>query len=272
MPARLTVAIVTFRPDAGLLERAVRSLAAAAEHAREAGAIGDARLFLIDNGPADSAAAVRAAAGHWPASLGAVEVLSGHGNVGYGRANNLAIPRLDSAYHLVMNPDVEVDREAITRGIAALEAQPDVGLATPAAFGPGGDRQYLCKRMPTVWLLFLRGFAPAFLRRPWAASLDRYEMRDAIGEAPVKGVPLASGCFMLLRTPLFVKLGGFDQLYFLYFEDYDLSLRLAREAAIAYVPEARIVHHGGAAGRKGLAHVLRFLASAARFFNRYGWR
>jgi GT2 family glycosyltransferase len=272
MPASLTVAIVTFRPDAGLLERAIASLADSAARAREAGAISSVRLFLVDNGPPESAPAVRGAATAWPAALGAAEIVTGHGNVGYGRANNLLLGRLDSTYHLVMNPDVEVDREAIPRAIAALEAHPDVGLIAPAAYGDGGERQYLCKRLPSVWVLFLRGFAPVFLRRPWKGALEHYEMRDVIGEQFLKGVPLASGCFMLLRTPVFEKVGGFDPRYFLYFEDYDLSLRLAREAGIAYAPDVRIVHHGGEASRKGLAHVLRFLASAARFFSQHGWR
>jgi GT2 family glycosyltransferase len=58
----------------------------------------------------------------------------------------------------------------------------------------------------------------------------------------------------------------------MYFEDFDLSLRLAKEAGIAYEPAARIVHHGGGAARKGLRHVLWFVASAFRFFSRHGWR
>jgi hypothetical protein len=271
-PARLSVSIVTFRPDPRLLERAIRSLAEAAGVARDAASLATARLFLVDNGPLDSSAAVRSAAGCWPASLGPVEVLSGHGNIGYGRANNLVLGRLDSDFHLVMNPDVELDRGALASALAAFAAHPDVGLVAPAAFGEDGARQYLCKRFPSLWVLFLRGFAPAFLRRHFSAALRDYEMRDAIGEDFLKGIPLASGCFMLVRTPLLARLGGFDPRFFMYFEDYDLSLRLGREAALAYVPQARIVHHGGEASRKGLRHVAWFAQSAWRFFATHGWR
>jgi GT2 family glycosyltransferase len=77
---------------------------------------------------------------------------------------------------------------------------------------------------------------------------------------------------MLARTALFVKLGGFDPRFFMYFEDYDLSLRMGREAAVAYVPQARIVHHGGEAARKGWRHVAWFVTSAGRFFARHGWK
>jgi len=58
----------------------------------------------------------------------------------------------------------------------------------------------------------------------------------------------------------------------MYFEDYDLSLRIGREAGVAYVPEARIVHHGGDAARKGWRHVGWFVRSAWRFFSRHGWK
>jgi hypothetical protein len=271
-PARLTVAIVTFRPDPRLLERAIRSLAEAAGAARDAASLAAARLYLVDNGPPDSSAAVRSAAASWPASLGSCEVVSGHGNIGYGRANNLVLGRLDSDFHLVMNPDVELDRGALVNALAAFAAHPDVGLVAPAAFGEDGARQYLCKRFPSLWVLFLRGFAPAFLRRRYSAALRDYEMRDAIGEDFLKGIPLASGCFMLVRTPLLARLGGFDPRFFMYFEDYDLSLRLGREAALAYVPQARIVHHGGEASRKGLRHVAWFAQSAWRFFATHGWK
>ncbi|HET6266063.1 MAG TPA: hypothetical protein VFD95_14465, partial [Usitatibacter sp.] len=60
--------------------------------------------------------------------------------------------------------------------------------------------------------------------------------------------------------------------FFMYFEDYDLSLRVGRESQVAYVPQARIRHHGGEASRKGLRHVAWFVSSAVRFFARHGWR
>lgn len=271
MPATLTAAIVTWRPDPGLLERTVASLAESAAAARSAGSLSRATLYLVDNGPPESLATVQRAALRWDAALGPVEVVTGHGNLGYGRANNLVVPRLDSDAHLVLNPDVELDRGAIDAALRSLEAHPRVGLLAPAAFAPDGQREYLCKRYPSVGVLMLRGFAPAALRERFAATLARYEMRDAIGTQFVEGVPLASGCFLLARTALLKELGGFDPRYFMYFEDYDLSLRMARIASVAYEPAARIVHHGGEAARKGARHIGWFAASALRFFSRHGW-
>jgi len=271
VPTALTAAIVTWRPDPALLERTVASLALAAARSRDSGALARATLFLIDNGPAESLAVASAAAGLWDASLGPVEIVTGHGNLGYGRANNLVVPRLESDFHLVLNPDVEIDPDAIDAGLRSLAAHPGVGLLAPAAFAPDGQREYLCKRYPSPGVLLLRGFAPASLRARFAEALAHYEMRDAIGDRFVDHIPLASGCFLLVRTPLMKALGGFDPRYFMYFEDYDLSLRVAERATVAYEPAVRIVHHGGDAARKGARHIGWFAASALRFFSRHGW-
>jgi GT2 family glycosyltransferase len=271
-PARFTATIVTFHPDATLFARATGSLAAAIARAREAAVISEARVFIVDNGDATSAEAARAGANLVDVPGTRVEVLGGHGNIGYGRANNLVLASLDSDFHLVMNPDVELDPDALVAAIHAMQADPSIGLLAPDVCGAGGERQYLCKRYPSVWVLFLRGFAPAMLRRAFWRSLERYEMRDVLGSQPCSPVPLASGCFMVVRAAIFRRLGGFDPRFFMYFEDYDLSLRIGREAKVAFVPAARIVHHGGEAARKGPRHVSWFLRSAWRFFATHGWK
>jgi GT2 family glycosyltransferase len=267
----LSVAIVTYETPRRLLAGALASLATAVQRARDAGLAGEAAVFVIDNTPGGSpevAQALRA----WPAETGELRILAGHGNLGYGRANNLVLPRLTSEAHLVMNPDVELEPDALSAALSVLREHPGVGLVAPAVYGDDGEPQFLCRRYPSVWVLYLRGFAPEYLRRRFARTLEEYEMRDVLGAGLHCGVPLASGCFMLARTALFARLGGFDPSYFMYFEDYDLSLRIGREAQVAYAPRARIVHHGGEAARKGLKHVAWFVRSAWRFFARHGWR
>jgi GT2 family glycosyltransferase len=271
-PARFSATVVTFHSDPGLLARALRSLSAAIAHAQAAGSISVARVHIVDNGDGASARSARDAAREFDTRAGVVEVVEGHGNVGYGRANNLVLTRLQSDVHLVMNPDVELDPNALDAAIRALDSDSRIGLVAPDVRGATGERQYLCKRYPSVWVLFLRGFAPTPLRRLFNGALERYEMRDVLGNEPYAPVPLASGCFMVMRTDLFRRLDGFDPRFFMYFEDYDLSLRVGREAQVAFVPGARIVHHGGEAARKGARHVSWFLRSAWRFFATHGWK
>ena len=269
---RLSATIVTYRSDVRFLEGALRSLAFAVLRARNDGLLSGAQVFIVDNSPPTPRGDLRKAIDAWPANAGALTLLQGHGNVGYGRANNLVLDKLDSDLHLILNPDVELYPDTLSAGLRAMQSHPNVGLLAPHACAPGGERLHLCKRYPSAWILFLRGFAPAALRRRFAATLDRYEMRDVPSDRFHEGIELASGCFMMVRTGLFRELGGFDPRFFMYFEDYDLSLRVGRSSAIAYAPDVRIVHHGGEASRKGWRHVTWFVASAWRFFRRHGWK
>ncbi|HYC34811.1 MAG TPA: glycosyltransferase [Usitatibacter sp.] len=263
--------LVTFRTPAPMLRKALESLARAIEGARAAGALSEAHVHVVDNSPAHAGAEIASVVRTWPGEAGAIALHAGHGNVGYGRANNLVLPLLRSEIHLVMNPDIELSPDALLEASRALQAQPEIGLIAPSVVGADGERQYLCRRYPSLRVLFLRGFAPGALRERHRRLIDEYEMRDALGNAQAE-VPLASGCFMVVRTALLARLGGFDPRYFMYFEDYDLSLRIGREARVAYLPSAQVVHLGGDAARKGVRHVAWFLASAWRFFSRHGWK
>jgi GT2 family glycosyltransferase len=274
MVTDLSVGVVTYRADLDELGHALVSLRIAAERARAPGALGRMTLWLVDNGGTDPAAldaAVTravAGAGEWLR----VETLRGHGNVGYGRGHNLALACANAPYHLVLNPDVLLEPDALVAALRYLDANAEVGMVTPRAHGATGARQYLCKRYPSVLVLALRGFGPAFLRRSFRRMLDRYEMRDLPDDAPTSPIPIASGCFMLCRREPLAATGGFSPEYFLYFEDFDLSLRFARQAVIAYVPAVRIRHAGGDAAGKGWTHRGMFIRSGVTFFRRHGWR
>ncbi|MBL8250143.1 MAG: glycosyltransferase [Candidatus Competibacter sp.] len=268
----LTIAIVTYAPDLSVLALVLERLDRALAHARERSLLGKAQLLLVDNGPG--------AGWREPLERGLkaaryrldAEVLSGHGNVGYGAGHNLALQRGAGEFHLILNPDVLVEPDALSEGLTFLIAHPEAGVLAPAAQGGDGRPQYLCKNYPTVLDLALRGFAPERVRQRFRGRLDRYELRDRIDGGIVWDPPIASGCFMLCRRAALERIGGFRPEYFLYFEDFDLSLRLAAVARLALAPRVRIVHLGGNAARKGIRHIGLFLRAATLFFNRHGWR
>ncbi|MDR5772361.1 MULTISPECIES: glycosyltransferase family 2 protein [unclassified Caballeronia] len=264
-----SASIVTYRPNHELLGRTLRTLSIALQRLGAPPRLRTS-LYLIDNGgPQDKIELSEAAAVTHVETI----FLSDQGNVGYGRGHNLAIERATSRYHLILNPDIELDPEALVRALAFLEAHPEAGLVSPMIIDDTGHQQFLCRRFPTVLDLFVRGFLPARLRAPFENRLARYEMRDVINDEDILwDPPIVSGCFMLFRTEVLKKLGGFDPRYFLYFEDYDLSLRTHEIARVAYVPSVRVLHHGGDAARKGFKHIKLFVTSACRFFNRFGWR
>lgn len=271
----LLVSIVTFNPDSALVGQTLRTLVAAASAARRAGALASVELVLIDNGPTPAAheTLTRLVEGcHLPTDITA-RILSGHGNVGYGAGHNLAIATTATEFHLILNPDVLLEPDAIIQALAFMHGHPDIGLLSPRVVGEDGALQYLCKRYPTPLVLGLRGLAPGFVRAAFASTLERYEMRDALGEDRVVfDVPIATGAFMFCRSSALRAIGGFDPGFFLYFEDFDLSLRMATVARLAYVPSVRIVHLGGYSARKGFAHIRMFAASGVRFFRKHGWR
>jgi GT2 family glycosyltransferase len=273
MTASLSVSIVTYAPDLGLLGAALRTLAASLAHARGAGSLGQARITVVDNGPGESSAASLAELLRVElAPPLEAELRSGHGNVGYGRGHNLVLLASSADYHLVLNPDVELAPEAIDEALRHMASHPGTVMLAPEARDGSGAPLYLCKRYPSVLVLALRGLAPGLTGAILRKRLDWYEMRDLPRNRPSTEVPLLSGSFMFCRRAPVAALGGFAEAFFLYFEDFDLSLRAAAAGRLAYVPSVRIVHHGGHAARKGLRHIFLFTRSAAMFFGRHGWR
>lgn len=272
-PRSLAVSVVVYHPDLDQLHLTLRSLGGALRRAVADGALAQVIVHLIDNGSDDPAVLDRLgdeALGE--ATWLARETWRGHGNVGYGRGHNLAIRTSSADVHLVLNPDVELAPDALVEGLRHLADRPATVLVTPQVRDPAGGLQYLCRRYPSVLMLGIRGFAPPWLRRACVRRLADYEMRDAIGPDTVTGIPLASGCFMLVRGGALRCVGGFSPDYFLYYEDYDLSLRLRRLGDIAYVPTVRVVHAGGGAARKGWRHQRMFLRSGVIFFRTHGWK
>lgn len=272
---RLRVSIVSYASDEAQLGTALRTLLAACRAPLRDGRLVAVDIVLVDNGPAPAERIkldrlIAAVAPVVPP--GAIVRRAGRGdNVGFGGGHNSTIAA-DSEFHLVLNPDVELDEDALSAALRFMDEHPECGLLAPAIRGEDGAPQYLCKRYPSILDLLLRGFAPTWVRERFRRRLAHYEMRDVIGDRVVWQPAIVSGCFMLARTPLLERLQGFDPAYFLYFEDFDFSLRAGALSRVAYVPAVRVVHHGGNAARKGSRHIFLFVRSAVTFFNHHGWR
>lgn len=270
LPGSLSVSIVVHRLNAPELARNLQTLRAACDRC-SAGSAG-VTLTLIDNSEtSELAAALRDTAQQ--AQWSDAQIISGHGNVGYGAGHNLAIRASvagGNAAHLVLNPDVEMDAGALASALATL-ALDDVVLVGAVGRDAQGAPGYLSKRMPSVWIFFLRGFAPAWLKARFDRTLAHYEYRDLPPDR-VSDVLLVSGAFMLCRLDALSAVGGFDERYFLHFEDLDLSLRMHAQGRVVSDPGVTIVHHGGHSAKRGFAHLKLFFRSAFRFFNTHGWR
>ncbi len=232
-------------------------------------------LVLIDNTGerAVAEAVVRLGAAHFESSPVTMNYLHGHANIGYGAAHNLVMHGGNTHFHLVLNPDVELSEESLSVALHYFEEHEDVGVVVPAMFRTGRDARIRVQalseraRSRAAWLRAARAAA-----RCSAAASIATRCATSIGTNVVSPVPVMSGSFMLIRRKAIESTGGFDPNFFLYFEDFDWSVRLNRVTRSAYVPGVRVVHHGGRAARKGLRHVAYFLRSGARFFNKHGWK
>lgn len=224
----------------------------------------DIKVYLIDNGNRrDLLQSILAGISTLPA-----EIVSGHGNIGFGAGNNLAIRRARKSFFLLLNPDVELFPDALAFGLAFMAATPDAVAVAPAVTDSEGKPAFLCRNYPSLRALIGRALGV----RAFQSAVENYELRLRDWSIERDDFQVASGCFLLIRTEALQAVNGFDERYFLYFEDYDLSLRLREHGRIVYLPEMRIRHHGGDVARKSWRHKWYFLRSMFLFFNRHGWR
>jgi GT2 family glycosyltransferase len=265
--SRLSVSIVTYKPDRQQFAEVLHSLNKAAVALQLIQPF-HIDLTIIDNG--NEATIINDLASAVPAAT--CNVIVSEENVGYGRAHNLAILDADSKYHLIMNPDVIMDENALIAGVEFLEHNQQVAGLSPEATNGMGKKLYLCKKFPSLVDLGLRGFAPGFLKRLFNTRLATYENQAMVEKGEPTTVELISGCFMLCRTEALQKAGGFNSAFFLYFEDFALSLELKKYGTLIYLPSSKIIHFGGDAGKKGPKHVIYFVDSAIKFFRLYGWK
>ncbi|MFI3905683.1 glycosyltransferase [Ochrobactrum sp. S1502_03] len=257
----LTISIVTFNPDFIELKKTLDSLKSALDELVP----GTFAITIVDNSVDKEVASFLL---HNYPKL-PVKLIQGHGNIGFGPAHNLAIQQAGE-FHLILNPDIQLDPSALKIALAFMKANDNCGLLSPYASWPNGQRQYLCKRYPAVFDLILRGFAPKTIRSLFSARLAHYELQAETQTAVFWNPPIVSGCFMLFRGTTLRDTGGFNNKFFLYFEDFDLSLRSLKITDTAYVPTIRVVHAGGHASKKGFLHIKLFVRSAMTFYRTHG--
>jgi GT2 family glycosyltransferase len=192
-------------------------------------------------------------------------------NLGFSGGNNLVLDKLDSEFHLVVNPDVMLEQLALCRAIEYLKKNTDVGIVSPRIMDAGFEFAHVIKIYPDCFTLLLRYAEISILTKRFAARLESYACGH-LSDTANKDVQLAGGCFLLMRTCLFKKLKGFDDHFFVYFEDFDFSIRSSEYTKIAYVPAVRITHMGGHTNHKSLQHHWLFAVSAVKFFFLHGWK
>ena len=270
----LSVSIVLYNSPPEQLNTLLKSLTSAIEALHEHYSLGTTPIYLLDN--SDETTFELEDIGNKKEVFKKNQIIlshiRGHGNIGYGGAHNLVLHELLSDFHLILNPDIILDKNALLRALEILINDKSIVMLSPNAKNPSGNKLHLCKRYPSILIFFIRGIFSKTVKNLFSARLEKYEMHEIGGTSFVTSVPLASGCFMFVKTESLRQIDGFDDRYFLYFEDFDLSLRMSKLGKLVYAPSVRINHAGGNASKKGLWHVVNFVKSGFRFFNTHGWK
>ena len=193
-------------------------------------------------------------------------------NEGYGAGHNRVPVEEMGDLHLILNPDVTLHSDALAVGLNTFSANPTLVLAAPKGLHANGNEDYLAKRYPTALVLLCRALKISWLTRYFSQRLADYEYHDLTDSPAMQPITLASGCFMLVKSRSYIDSGRFDAGFFLYWEDYDLCMRMADKGLIARLPHMQIIHDGGGAADKGWRHIGLFTMGAIRFFNRWGWK
>ena len=196
-----------------------------------------------------------------------IEYIDNQANLGFGKGHNVVKDIIESDYHAIVNPDVEIFDDAFASILAFMSNSPDVGMVIPRIISADGELQDSYRAVPTVLDMFIRMFCKKhFLKRQAEHSLKHMDFTKPFQ------VPFAQGCFLVIRTELFKKLGGFDDRFFMYMEDADLSRRVNQQSSVMYFPEATVVHAWERASHKSKKLFKIHVNSMLKYFCKWGWK
>lgn len=229
----LSVIIVSYNTRQ-LLDDCLKSVTAAQQPA------GGVEVIVVDNASSDgSQEMVRAV---YPD----VALLANQENVGFAAANNRGAAAANGRYLLFLNSDTRVEPDALVKPLAYLEEHPAAGAITVKLLYPSGQRDPDNHRgFPTPWNAFCHftGLSRVF---PHSPRFNDYfqSYRDFSQTHPID---VTAGSFLMMPADLFHRVGGWDETYFFYGEDIDLSYRIRQTGAeIIYYPHVTVLHYKGA--------------------------
>ena len=219
-------------------------------------------VFLVDNASKD------ATTGLVKKNYPKVKIIKLKENKGFSYANNQILNKLNSKYHVVINPDIIFESNVFKELADYLEQNEDVAIITPKVLSEDGSVQYLAKKEPRLKYL-LAGRLKNFFK-----FLGKYHYEYVLKEKTDKEkepfeIENCTGCFMMIRSEVFKKLKGFDQRFFMYFEDVDLSKRARKYGKIIFYPKTHVIHLWERASAKNLRFLFIHISSMIKYFSKW---
>ena len=190
-------------------------------------------IYVIDNASKDSTV------NHIKNNYPWARMIESKENLGFGRGHNLAIKNVHSKYHLIVNPDISVPKDTIKNAISFMDANPEIVVLTPYVMNVDGTQQFLPKKNPSMKYMIGGMFENHF--KFCKRLREDYTLQNQVIDTPID-VEFCTGAFMITRTEALHKVGGFDERYFLHFEDADLTRELRKVGRAVYNPEIKVTH------------------------------
>lgn len=192
-------------------------------------------------------------------------------NPGFGAAHNIAIEKAIEngiKYHFIINPDIYFDRDVIFPMINFMKQDASIGMMMPQILNLDGTVQNLPKLLPSPFNILWRKLKkPA---RAYEKFINKYELRQ-VPKDMIYDAPVLSGCFTLLNLQAIKEVGMYDDKFFMYFEDWDLSRRMHQHFKTIYFPLVSVYHGYDSGANKSSRLFKIFLNSAITYFNKWGW-
>lgn len=221
----------------------------------------DFTLYIVDNCSGDDT--LEKLKTEFPA----IETIQMTDNGGFGHGHNAVLPLLDSDYHAVINPDIEIDKDVLAELCGYLETHDDIGLVTPQILYPDGRDQQLPKRDPS----FLALVGRHLFKKQLKPIVDHYQMLDEDLTKPID-IEFATGCFFVIRTDIYRQIGGFDERWFMYYEDMDITRRARAIKRAVYYPDTYVYHSWERASSRSLKYFIILVAGMFKYFGKWGFK
>jgi GT2 family glycosyltransferase len=219
-------------------------------------------LFIIDNSPNDLLSSLCN-------SFSKIKYFHFPANLGFGKGHNVALNRaMEKSYdfHIIINPDIKFFVGTIEIMIDYMKNDGTIGMMMPQVLNNDGSLQFLPKLIPAPWDVILRILK--WPKKYYNKFINKYELRK---NKEIINVPILSGCFTVLNIDAIKKVGLYDDRFFMYFEDWDLSRRMNQNFKTIYFPRASVFHGYEGGAKKKLKLFKIFFFSYIRYFNKWGW-
>lgn len=188
-------------------------------------------------------------------------------NLGFGTGHNMVLSKIDSEYHAVINPDITLSEETLLKICEYMQNNPKVAIVTPRLMFPTGIEQHTAKRRPSFMGLLARQVPVPFLKD----TERHYLMLDEDLTKPCE-VEFCSGCFFVIRTEIFKKMGGFDEKYFMYVEDADITQKALKYGKAVFYPYTFVYHAWHRDTKKKLKNFVMQIKSMLRYWRKWGFK